>query len=84
MTYANCKKKLLKLHLQKKKILKAIFIKLIGNFQITQKFAEFLPTFFSYAAGKSSQEFGKFLGYLKLPHQPYKKWSLKILFEIGH
>ena len=26
------------------------------KFQITQKFAEFLPTFFSYAAGKCRQE----------------------------
>ena len=27
-------------------------------------------------AEKSRQEFCKFLGYLKFPHQPYKKWSL--------
>ena len=30
------------------------------------------------AVGKSRQEFWKFLGHLKFPHQPYKKWSLVI------
>ena len=33
------------------------------------------------AAEKSRQEFGKFLGYLKFPHQPYKRWSLDTLGE---
>ena len=53
-----------------------LHISLMWKFQITQKFVEFLPTFFSCAAGKSRQEFCKFLAYLKFPHQPYKKWSL--------
>ena len=29
-------------------------------------------------AEKGRQEFCKHLGYLKFPHQPYKKWSLKV------
>ena len=42
------------------------------KFQITQKFAQFLPTFSSCSAEKGRQESSKFLGYFKFTHQPYK------------
>ena len=41
------------------------------KFQITLKFAYL-------TVNESRRELCKFLGYLKFPHQPYKKWPLKV------